>query len=145
MFTFSTLVNAWSLESVIQSLCDIIIVFCSKTVNKSVEEAFQRLSDKFSHLGETDVEFVTKAVDQLQDEADDINDDLPESEEKLICSSSQKPFLPYLMERTKDVTACDSKSFPTNLMFQPQFIETLKMKRLSMVPFWTNILRGGVL
>ena len=40
--------------------------------SKSVEEAFQRLSDKFSHLGETDVEFVTKAVNQLEDE-----DDLP--------------------------------------------------------------------
>ena len=37
-----------------------------------MEEAFQRFSDKFSHLGETDVEFVTKAVNQLEDE-----DDLP--------------------------------------------------------------------
>ena len=71
MFTFSTLVNAWSFESIIQSLCDIIIVFCSKTVSKSVEEAFQRLSDKFSHLRETDVEFVIKAVNQLQDEDDE--------------------------------------------------------------------------
>ena len=70
-----------SLEGVIKSLCDIIIVFGSKTVSKSVEEAFQRLSDKISRLGETDVKFVAKAVDQLQDEDDDINDDLPELEE----------------------------------------------------------------
>lgn len=143
MFSFSVLVNSKSLTNFVASFKRCALIFGSKYVCPEVQRSFDRLHESFKSLGEdtTDSDLLT-----FSETLDEENDDCPQksTEEQEILSSCKKPFLAFLQnEMQKLKYSCDTK-YSVNPLYQPNWQVMMEKKWLSMVPFWTSILRGKI-
>lgn len=143
MFTFSLLVNSWSLTNFINCLKLSYTVSCSRYIDEKVKASYQALEKKFTTLG------TAAPTDDELDLGTDENDDnqsttlasVDEDEDNLKVTQ-EKPFKLYINKQMKNVYICTDKRKPENNLFTPKWIEILDQKWFAQTPFWSSILRG---
>lgn len=139
MYCFALLVNSHSLSEFLDVLKKCTIVFSSQRKNKDVEESFHSLLASFINLGnrvpdESSCDFEDVELDT------NVTNDL--SEEEQIMRQCNAPFLATLEVHLSTLPLNCQQDDPPNELHQPNWILMMKKKWLSMVPFWTCILRG---
>ena len=142
MYCFSVLLNSTSIEIFLINLKRCALIFGSEYVNNEVQCAINELEDTFKKLGEVP-QLIDSNIDNINEElAENILESTTNSEEAMILSSCKKPFFAFFKQKLSSLKYCTDKTCPPNPIFQPKWIETMERKWLSMVPFWTNILRS---
>lgn len=134
MYCFALLVNSHFLSEFLDVLKKCTIVFSLQRKNKDVEESFHSLLASFINLGnrvpdESSCDFEDVELDT------NVTNDLCEEEQ--IMRQCNAPFLATLEVHLSTLPLnCQQE------LHQPNWILMMMKKWLSMVLFWTCILRG---
>ena len=144
MYCFSVLLNSTSIETLLINLKRCALIFGSEYINNEVQSVLCELEDTFKKLGEV-TQLINSNINNINEElAEDILEVTTDSEEATILSSCKKPFFAFLKPKLSSLNYCTDKACPPNPIFQPKWMETMEWKWLSMVTFWTSILRSTV-
>ena len=143
MFSFSLLVNSSSLESLLRCVETCKLVFCSRSINTKVVCAHDKLKSWFKELESLPLLNEEPADCGVQGDNDGKGDDA--SEEKQITMMTWKPFGAFFDEKLKVIVPCSNPTYPTNPLYQPEFMAKLQQNWLPMSPFWSSILRGNLM
>ena len=151
MYSFALLVNATSLEIIINHLQNIYCVFSSRYIDDNVESSLKYLNSRLKGLNKVDdisVQFIESEsveVDECLQEVDSDDDD--GDKEKAVYAISQIPFLPYIKKRLESF----QKALPVldadfddqqvvNKFYKPCYQKILGKKWIGLLPFWSSIM-----
>ena len=143
MFTFSSLVNAWSIQSFCKRLQLSYTLFCSQNIDEKVKLAYTSLEKVFTTLGDAG----PKENEQLEPEEEgqnSIEDDVvrDNKEEERLNKLAKKPFYPFIIGKLKDVYTITDPKKPKNPLYNSSWQDIMETKWISLIPLWTSVLRG---
>ena len=122
MYSFAMLINATSLEMVINHLQNIYFVFGFRYIDDTVQISLKYLNEKFKDLNKEDEQIAVKYAEnrriEVNEWSEEDTDDDDGDEEKAIYTASQIPFLAYIKKRlescqkllTTDIQDCQARN-----------------------------------
>ncbi|KAL5502919.1 hypothetical protein EMCRGX_G009777 [Ephydatia muelleri] len=130
MYSFSTLVNATTLQELEMRLTLMKVLYCNKTNTDGVKKAHDGIVDVINSLG---------MVSQPESEVSSTSLTYECIEGSGTLTESMQPFGTYIRLKL-DKIQVSNLGESSNAFYQPQWFDVVLNKWLPMAPFWTSLL-----